>query len=255
METIVVLALVTFALGVLLGFVGAGGAGLVVALLTTGFHLPVHQAIGTGLAAMCFVSVSGAISHFREGNVAPKAGLVVGISGVFGAIVGAQIGVEVPEEPLKIAAGLGLWVLAAMVWLRTRYMETIVSTLGRSESDIPEQRIAPSIGVGVTGGALSAFLGVGMTPFLQLGLLVFAKLPLRLTVGTTMLVLIFISISGASSLAAHGQVSVPHLIGTVVGLSLGSFTGARFTGRAPRQVLRSAVVLTPFVAGSILLFG
>jgi uncharacterized protein len=79
-------------------------------------------------------------------------------------------------------------------------------------------------------------------------------LPLRQTVGTTMLVLVFISGSGGAALARHGDVSVPHLVGLTIGLASGAYIGARFTRRAPRQLLRSAVVAIPFVAGAMLLF-
>jgi uncharacterized protein len=91
---------------VILGFIGAGGAGLLLALLTSVFHLPIHQAIGTALAAMCFVTVSGAISHYREGNVAPRVGIIVGVSGMLGAVVGAVLSRGVPEEILKVGAGV-----------------------------------------------------------------------------------------------------------------------------------------------------
>lgn len=242
-----------FGLGLLLGFVGAGGAGLAVALLTSVFRLPVHQAIGTALAAMCFVTVAGAYSHYREGNVAPRVGLVVGLAGMIGAVVGANVGQGVPEAGLKLAAGWALWVLAGLVWLRTRYADRVIE----AASDLPtsaDRQLAASVGLGLTGGAASAFLGVGMAPFLQLGLLAVLKLPLRQTVGTTMLTLVFISLSGSVSLALYGDVSVPHVIGTTVGLASGSFLGARYTRRARREILRFAVVATPFLAGAMLIF-
>jgi uncharacterized membrane protein YfcA len=69
-----------------------------------------------------------------------------------------------------------------------------------------------------------------------------------------MLTLVFISFSGATALAFYGDVSVPHLIGVTAGLGSGSYFGARFTRRAPAQVLRLAVVVTPFIAGGVLLF-
>ena len=84
------LAAVTFFIGLLIGFVGAGGAGVAVAILTTGFDLPAHAAIGTAIAAMFFVTISGATSHPREGNVALRLGLVVGLSGAAGAILVAD---------------------------------------------------------------------------------------------------------------------------------------------------------------------
>ena len=254
------LAAVTFALGILLGFIGAGGAGLVVALLTTAFSLPVHEAIGTALAAMCFVSVSGAVSHYREGNVAPRIGLVAGLAGAVGAILGADASQAIPEATLQTMAGLALWVLAALVWLRTRLGARAVAA-GRPErvwaGEVarPAREWAASIGLGASGGAAAAFFGVGMTPFLQLGFLSVLRLPLRQTVGTTMLTLVFISAAGGLALARHGDVSSPHLVGATLGLASGAYAGARLTRRAPRVVLRAAVVLVPFLAGAVLLAG
>lgn len=251
---IATLAAVTFLLGVLLGFIGAGGAGLALALLTTAFRLPVHQAIGTALAAMCFVTLSGAVSHYREGNVAPRVGVVVGGAGAFGAILGADTSQLVPEALLQRLAGLALLFLAALVWLRTRLAARVVLEPDwAGEVARPGRDWAASIGLGVSGGAAAAFFGVGMAPLLQLGFLTLLRLPLRQSVGTTMLALIFISASGSLALARHGAISVPHLIGTTLGLASGAYLGARFTRRAPRWLLRGAIVAIPFLAGSVLL--
>jgi uncharacterized protein len=253
------LAAVTFLIGLLIGFVGAGGAGVAVAILTTGFDLPAHTAIGTALVAMFFVTISGAISHLREGNVAQRLGLVVGLSGAAGAVLGADTSQAVDDQTLAMAAGFALWGLAGLMWLRTRLtaaLPTARELVWRGESACARssREWLAGIGLGATGGAAAAFFGIGMAPFLQLGLLTVHHLPLRQTVGTTMLVLVFISASGGAALARHGDVSLPHLIGLTIGLASGAFIGARFTRRAPHRLLRSAVVTIPFVAGTMLLF-
>ena len=38
-------------MGILLGFVGAGGAGFIIAILTLVFHIPIHVALATSLTA------------------------------------------------------------------------------------------------------------------------------------------------------------------------------------------------------------
>lgn len=251
------LAAVTFLIGLLVGFIGAGGAGIAVAILTTVFDLPVHTAIGTAIAAMLFVTISGAISHYREGNVVQHLGLVVGLSGAAGAVLGADMSQAVSDQTLGIAAGLALWGLAALVWLRTRITRSVPAQRELSWQGEPARaprEWAASIGLGATGGAAAAFLGVGMAPFLQLGLLTLHRLPLRQTVGTTMLALVFISAAGGVAMARHGDVSVPHLIGLTIGLGSGAYIGARFTRRAPQRLLRATVVTIPFVAGAMLLF-
>jgi len=250
---ILVLTLVTLGVGVLLGYIGAGGAGVLVALLTTAFGLEIHTAIGTALAAMCVLTITGAISHFREGNVAPRVALIAGPAGAIGAIVGAQFSSNVPEHTLQIVAGLALWLLAFLVWLRSR-LHTFDGTADPLQAGRSTREIASSIGLGASGGVASAFFGVGMTPYIQLGMLSLLKLPLRITVGTTMMTLIFISGAGALALAQHGSVSLKHLITSIVGLSVGSWFGAKLTRRYSVNALRTTITIVPLVAGAMLLF-
>ena len=225
-----------------------------VSLLTLGFGLPIHQAVGTALAAMLVVSISGAISHYREGNINVPAGVTVGVFGMIGAIAGADIGQDIPEHILKPMAGYALWFLAFLVWLRTRLVKKV--EIGHDPSK-PVHTRAQVLGgsvLGLTGGIGSAFFGVGMAPYIQLGMLTVFRLSLVKTIGTTMLALIFISASGSIALARHGDVSYEHLLGATIGMTAGSFIGARFTRRAPVNVLRVAIVATPFLAGALLIF-
>ncbi len=251
------LAAMTFAIGLIVGFIGAGGAGIAVALLTSAFGLPVHTAIGTAIAAMFFVTASGAISHVRQGNVDLHLGLVIGLAGAAGAVVGADSSQAVSDQTLGIAAGLALWGLAGLVWIRTRFAVGVLGSHGLLHRDAlsrSPREWASGVGLGAAGGAAAAFLGVGMAPFLQLGLLMVHHLPLRQTIGTTMMALVFISAAGGLAMARHGDVAGPHLIGLTIGLGTGAYIGARYTRRAPRRLLRVMVVLVPVTAGAMLLF-
>jgi uncharacterized membrane protein YfcA len=218
------------------------------------FGLSIHEAVGTGLAAMVFVTLSGTVSHLREGNVHLRSGIVVGIAGITGAIVGAQVGQQIPEEQLRIVSGLALWTLAFLVWLRSRLAMRITSTVDVTEPVHVGQQTAALAGLGLSGGAMSAIFGVGMTPFIQLGMLMISRLSLTKSVGTTMLALIFISTSGAAALAGHGDVSAVHLLGCTIGTVIGTYIGAKFTRRAPTGLLRFAIAALPFTAGSLLIF-
>ena len=69
-------------LGAVIGFVGAGGAGVTITLLTVGFGVPIHTALAVALASMTFTMLSGAYSHFREHEVVVKVGAIIGGGGV-----------------------------------------------------------------------------------------------------------------------------------------------------------------------------
>lgn len=222
-------------------------------ILSGVFGLEIGKAIGTALAAMCVVTIFGAISHYREHHVAPRVGTIVGVTGVAGAMAGAELAQFVPDKTLELGAGLTLWFLAVLVWLRTG----ILARSSNSEIQVPltrQQEIGRGMALGGTGGIAAGFFGVGMAPYLQLGFLTTLRLTLVQTIGTTMLTLVFISGSAAAVLARHGDVSVRYLITAVLGLSIGTYLGAKFTARAPYLVLRAAVVLVPIVAGAMVLF-
>lgn len=242
-----------FGVGVLIGFIGAGGAGVMVTILTLVFDLPIHTAVGTALAAMLFTTISGSISHYREGNVVIGPGIVIGVGGMTGAVLGADLSQSIPEHILQPAAGAALWFLAFLVWLRMRLRNYIKAHPEGEEYRLSAPQLASGAGAGVLGGIASSFFGVGMAPFVQLALMTVMRLPLIQALGTTMLSLAFISLTGSLALASHGDVSLIHTVGVTIGMTAGSYVGAKFTRRAPINVLRFAVVATPFVAGTMLI--
>jgi len=254
-STFALIIVSTFFIGIILGFIGAGGAGVLLGLLAGVFGLPVSTAIGTAIAAMCVVTISGAVSHYREGNVALRIGLVTGCAGVIGAVLGATLSQDVSDNTLRWASGLALWGLAVLVWIRTRMAGVSPRLLVDSPTPLSfRQELAASVGLGSSGGIAAGFLGVGMAPYVQLGLLSLHKLSIRQTVGTTMWALVFISAAAATVLARHGDVSGPHLVGSVLGLSAGTFLGAKLTRRMPLRILRVAIVLVPVLAGAMVIF-
>lgn len=242
-----------FCVGILIGFIGAGGAGVMVSILTLVFDLPIHTAVGTALGAMVFTTVSGSISHFREGNVVIRPGVILGLGGMIGAVVGADLSQLVPERVLQPAAGWALMFLAFLVWLRMKLGTRIVSAVEGEDYLISTKQGAIGTGVGMIGGTASAFFGVGMAPFIQLALMTVMRLPLLQSIGTTMVALCFISFSGSIALANHGDLSLIHMVGVTIGMTAGSYVGAKFTRRAPISLLRFAVVATPFIGGSTLI--
>ena len=101
-------------MGMIIGFIGIGGAGITIALLTVGFGVPIHTALAVALSAMVFTTMSGAYSHFKEGNVIPKTGAILGISGMIGAFMGANISNIIPSDILGKMSG-SIMVLSAIL--------------------------------------------------------------------------------------------------------------------------------------------
>lgn len=237
-----------FLLGILLGFIGAGGAGFVIALLTVLFGFPIHTALGTSLAAMAFTTLSGAYSHFREKNVAVKLGMIVGLSAFFSSFAGAKLAVYIPEELLHYFTAAML-ILSAVCMAVKLFMASDSSHVTIRGS----QLWVRGIWIGLLTGLLAGMFGVGSAPFIQLGLLIFLHVSLRQSVGTTMLVILPISVGGGLGYVTEGFVDWLLLVKVLIGTMTGAYVGAKFTNLAPKHVLKIAVIATPAVAGLILL--
>ncbi|MFY4773823.1 sulfite exporter TauE/SafE family protein [Metabacillus sp. RGM 3146] len=243
--------LVMFILGILLGFVGAGGAGFVIALLTVLFHTPIHTALGTSLAAMAFTSLSGAYSHFREKNMRLKIGLIVGIFAAAGSFAGAKLSAFIPGSYLHYLTSGMLFLSAILMLIKLFILKDRPEITGQEKNGEIWVR---SIILGLVSGVLSGTFGIGSAPFIQLGLLILLNLTIRESVGTTMLVILPIAIGGGIGYFSEGFVDPLLLVYVLIGTTAGAYIGAKFTNVAPKPILKSSLILTPVIAAIILLF-
>jgi uncharacterized protein len=243
-----------FGLGFMIGFVGAGGAGLVIAVLTVFFGVPIHTALGTALGSMVFTTLSGVYSHFREGNVAIKNGMAVGIFGGVGAYLGVKIAAVVPAHQLT-------WLTAGMLILSACLLALQIFYFSKGFFTNKESREGTSClcfwitacGLGLVCGVLSGTFGIGAAPFIQIGLLLFFSLTIQKVAGTTMLVILPIALLGGIGYLTEGFLDILLFVEVSAGLTIGTFVGAKFTKRVHPVVLKTAMVCVPFFAGLLLL--
>ncbi|TYP79120.1 sulfite exporter TauE/SafE family protein [Paenibacillus methanolicus] len=247
------ISLVMILLGLLLGFVGAGGSGFIIAILTVVFGYPIHTALGTALAAMFFSSLSGSVSHYREGNMVLKTGILVGASGAMGAWFSSGWSSFIPEEKLGWMTSGMLFASGLALWFRMAFMGKQAAQNGVPAATITWRYAVNAVLVGGVTGALSGLFGIGSTPFIQLGLMVLLGLPMRYAAGTTMLVIIPIALAGGAGYFTLGYLDVPLLLAVVAGTMSGSYVGAKFTKRVPVAWLKVCMVVTPMIGATILL--
>ncbi len=101
------------AVGLLAGMLGLGGGIVLVPALAIVANVPQHAAQGVSLVAIVPTAVVGAIAHRREGNLAPRIAIAVGIVSVAAAVLGASVSAMLDAEMLRRAFGVLIVVVAA----------------------------------------------------------------------------------------------------------------------------------------------
>jgi uncharacterized protein len=98
------------ATGFLSGMMGVGGGVVMVPLMVIGAGMGQHLAQGTSLLAMVPISISGAVAHYRLGNVRTDLAVGLAIGSLGGGYLGASAATALPESYLRIIfAGVGIW--------------------------------------------------------------------------------------------------------------------------------------------------
>jgi len=233
-------------LGLIIGFVGAGGAGVTIALLTAGFGVPIHTALAVALAAMVFTMISGTISHYREGEVVAKTGAVIGTGGILGALIGAEFAGCLPGSMLHDMTGWMLMMSAFTLYMKV-YHSAFLDHHFHLRKEMLDGKKLYIYGIlcGMANGFLSGAFGIGAAAFIQLSLMVIFGVPLLKSIGTCMMIVLPISASGGLDYLFNGYLDYWIFAQTVAGLMLGAFFGAKVTHLAPLPFLKFMIVALP----------
>src|SRR6202041_457280 len=100
-----VVAIVSFAAGLLGSLTGLGGGVVLVPLLTILFHVDIRYAIGASLVSVIATSSGAAAAYVKEGFSNIRIGMFLEIATTLGALVGAFLAAFIPTNALAVVFG------------------------------------------------------------------------------------------------------------------------------------------------------
>jgi len=264
---------VTFALGVVAVLAGVGGGVLFVPIVGAFFPFHLDFVRGAGLLLALSGALAAAPALLANGLTSLRLAMPAALVGSVTSIVGALIGLALPADILYTALGATILAIALVMWRSRRSDHPEVPAndpLGaalRLHGVYHDQATGRDVEWKVwrTPAALAAFAGVGvLAGMFGLGAgwanvpvfnLVMGA-PLKLSVGSSGLLLSVVD-SSAAWIYLHRGAVLPMLVApSVIGIMLGARIGVRLLRIAPAAAVRGTVLaLLAFAGGRALLKG
>lgn len=247
--------------GLSLGLTGGGGAIFAVPLLVYGLDVPAREAVGISLASVGATSLVGFLKRWLEREVEIRPGILFAIAGMIGAPLGTWLNAQLPQSALLTSFGLLMVVVAVRMWLQAAAGQAPpAGTSANDAQDGPTCRrnelgelilstpcALKLLAIGVLVGTLSGMFGVGGGFVIVPALVMFSGMSMRRAVGTSLMVITLVSVSGVGSfLWGGGHISpvltTQFIIGGIAGLLAGQTIGTRLSGPALQRLFAVAIV-------------
>ncbi|RMG52954.1 MAG: sulfite exporter TauE/SafE family protein [Acidobacteria bacterium] len=246
--------------GVLAGLLGIGGGVILVPLLTTAFHIPIHHAIGVSLMTITATSSMAAAYHLKRDSIDIRLGIMLASPAVLGATTGGLLAGRFGQRALALLFA-GLMVVMSLVMVRRlrRGEHSIVPVSSSAPTEAPDadetagahnayqgRRLPAASGILLLAGHLSGLLGIGGGVIIVPTLRLLCRVPLRVAVATAHLILGVTASSAALVYQARGEIPPLLMAGTVLGALAGSPLGAHLTTRMRSRWIDGVFVALTF---------
>lgn len=247
MLTIVIGALI---IGLTLGMLGSGGSAITVPVLIYMVGHGAKESIAESMAIVGLISIVAAIPYAKSNQIDWRSVWYFGIPGMAGTFLGAWLG-GIASDALQLLVFGGVLLAAAYSMLRKP------PSSNENESAPDELHRSPFLKIAMEGalvGIVTGFVGVGGGFLIVPALVVLAKLPIRLAIGTS---LIIIAMKASIGFAKYEHYLLSHetsvnwqtiLVFTLIGV-IGSFAGGLINAQLNQQVLKQVF------AGFLILLG
>lgn len=257
---------VTFAMGIVAVLAGVGGGVLFVPVVSAFFPFHLDFVRAGGLLIALTSALSAAPSLLAGGLASLRLAMPLALVGSITSIAGALLGLALPTQAVQIALGLTILGIALLMWRVGRAEHAQVT-----QPDALGQALGmhgvyhdPALGRDVhwqvrrTPAAFAAFAGIGMLAGMfglgagwanvpAFNLLMGA--PLKLSVGTSGLLLSVVDTSAAWIYLNRGAVLPMIVVPSLIGVILGAKVGARLLRVASSSLIRRIVLAVLVIAG------
>ncbi|MGE6396347.1 sulfite exporter TauE/SafE family protein [Chryseobacterium scophthalmum] len=260
MSEVIILFLGAISAGLLGSLTGLGGGVIIIPLLTLGFGVPMHYAIGASLISVIGTSSGAAVAFVKEGFTNMRIGMFLEIATTSGAIVGALVsGMLNPNTIGIIFASILLLTVILNLKGKPDHQEALIK--GSLEDKLklygtfPDKGVVknyaarntiPGFFMMMFAGAMSGLLGIGSGALKVLAMDNMMRLPFKVSTTTSNFMIGVTAVASSLIYFQRGEI-IPVIVAPVlVGVVVGSFIGSKTLMVSKTKKLKTffAIVIT-----------
>jgi uncharacterized protein len=220
-------------MGLSLGLIGGGGSILTVPILVYLFDIDPVLSTAYSLFVVGLTSAVGSVSHFRNGNVHLKTALIFGLPSILAVYSVRKFVVPIIPDPvfslgtLNVTKPVFILVLFAILMILAS-ITMIRKPLKQTISDQIKYNYPLIFVEGIAVGGVTGMVGAGGGFLIIPALVLMARLPMKLAVGTSLLIIALKSLIGftgdlGSGLTIDYQFMLIFSFFAIVGILIGSY--------------------------------
>jgi len=269
LEFTLLVAVGSFAAGLLGSLTGLGGGVVLVPLLTLFFKVDIRYAIGASLVSVIATSSGAAAAYVKEGFSNIRIGMFLEIATTLGALAGAFLAAFISTKALAVIFGLMLLYSAYLSRKpRSRAERNLppdaLATRLRMNGSFPSeeggtrhynvQRVPAGFSLMFGAGALSGLLGIGSGAVKVLAMDQAMKIPFKVSTTTSNFMIGVTAAASAGVYLNRGYVDPGLAMPVMLGVLAGSMLGASILVKAETKVLRLVFSIVIAVLGAQMLY-
>ncbi len=246
-----ILLMGAYVAGLLGALTGLGGGVIIIPLLTLGFQIDFHYAIGAALVGSIATSSGSASAYVKEGITNIRLGMFLEVATTIGAVVGALLAMYMPINAIAIIFGCVL-IFSALMTVRKKSEHVLQqgsSLAGKLElnGSYPTpggpvayqlKNVAGGFSIMTVAGVLSGLLGIGSGAVKVLAMDGAMRVPFRVSTTTSNFMVGVTAAASAVVYLQRGYIDPGIAFPVVVGVLLGAFSGTKLLMRINVKWLR-----------------
>ena len=242
----------SFFAGLLGALTGLGGGIVVIPVLVLLFHINIHFAMGASLISVIATSSGSAAAYLREGYTNLRIGMFLETAAVVGALMGAWLIAVISTNLLTILFSFILFFSAYLTIHRSEQNEHYSTSHAwgsflKLDGTYPTHRRLQTyhvqrvpLGFFLMGiaGVISGLLGVGSGALKVLAMDHVLRLPYKVATTTSNFMIGITAAVSAGIYFSHGYIHPAITFPVMIGVTAGSFLGAKILPRIETRSLR-----------------